>query len=85
MSLGYYLGAMPKSRSKRVKRQPPPKPKPKKSLPWVGTTFFVLLLAGATVIIANYMEVFDGEVANSRLWYGLGLISASFVVATRWH
>ncbi len=76
---------MPKSKSKRVKRQPPPKPKAKKSPPWVGTSFFVLLLAGAAVIITNYMGVFEGGTVNSRLWYGLGLISASFVIATRWH
>ena len=76
---------MPKSRSKRVRRQPPPKPKPKKSPPWVGATFFVFLLAGATVIIVNYMNVFEGGTSNARLFYGLGLISASFIVATRWH
>lgn len=76
---------MPKSRSKRVKRQPPPKAKPKKSPPWVGATFFVLLLGGATVIIVNYMGVLEGGTSNARLWYGLGLISVSFVVATRWH
>ena len=76
---------MPKSRSKRVRRQPPPKPKPKSSPPWVGTTFFVFLLAGATVIIVNYMNVFEGGTSNARLFYGLGLISASFIVATRWH
>jgi hypothetical protein len=76
---------MPKSRSKRVRRQPPPKPKPKKSPPWIGASFFVLLLAGATVIIVNYMGVFEGGTSNTRLWYGLGLISAAFLVATRWH
>ena len=76
---------MPKSRSKRVRRQPPPKPKPKSSPPWVGATFFVFLLAGTAVIIMNYMNVFAGGTSNARLFYGLGLISASFIVATRWH
>jgi hypothetical protein len=76
---------MPKSKSKRVKRQPPPKPKPKQSPPWVGTSFFVMLLAGAIVIIVNYMGVFEGGTSNTRLWYGLGLISGSFLIATRWH
>ena len=76
---------MPKSRSKRVRRQPPPKPKPKTSPPWVAAVFFVLLLAGTAVIIVNYMGVFEGGTANSRLWYGLGLISGSFIIATRWH
>ena len=76
---------MPKSKSKRVTRQPPPKPKPKVSPVWVGALFFVLLLAGTFIIILNYMDVFGGGTANSRLWYGLGLISTAFIVATRWH
>lgn len=76
---------MPKSRSKRVKRQPPPKPKPKKSPPWVPALFFTLLMAGVIIIIANYMGVFPDETSNPRLFYGLGLISGSFVVATQWH
>lgn len=76
---------MPKSKSKRVRRQPPPKPKPKTSPVWIGAVFFVLLLGGTLVIITNYMGVFEGGTANSRLWYGLGLISGAFIVATRWH
>jgi Cell division protein CrgA len=76
---------MPKSRGKRKKRQPPPKPKPKKSPPWVGVLFFVFLAAGVTIIITNYFGVYEGGTSNPRLFYGLGLISASFVVATRWH
>jgi Cell division protein CrgA len=76
---------MPKSRSKRVRRQPPPKPKPKTSPVWVGATFFVLLLSGTLIIILNYMDVFKDGTVNSRLWYGLGLISGAFVIATRWH
>jgi hypothetical protein len=76
---------MPKSRSKRKKRQPPPKAKPKKSLPWVGVLFFVFLAAGVIVIITNYFGLFPDGTSNPRLFYGLGLISASFVVATRWY
>jgi cell division protein CrgA len=76
---------MPKSRSKRVRRQPPPKTKPKKSPPWVGAVFFTFLLTGVTVIISNYLEILPIEVQNWALWYGLGLISVSFGVATRWH
>jgi hypothetical protein len=75
---------MPKSRSKRVRRRPPPKPKPKKSPQWVGALFFTLLLTGVAVIVGNYAELF-GPADNLRLFYGLGLISVSFVVATRWH
>jgi Cell division protein CrgA len=76
---------MPKSRSKRVKRQPPPKPKPKRSPVWVPALFFTLLMAGVIIIIANYMGVFPDETSNPRLFYGLGLISGSFIVATQWH
>jgi hypothetical protein len=77
---------MPKSRSKRVRRQPPPKPGPPKSSPrWVGALFFTLLFVGVIVIIANYVDAFPDGAQNSRLWYGLALISSSFMVATRWH
>jgi hypothetical protein len=77
---------MPKSRSKRNKRQPPPKPAaPKGSPSWVGALFFTLLIVGVIVIIANYVDAFPDGPQNSRLWYGLGLISSSFMVATRWH
>jgi hypothetical protein len=76
---------MPKSRSKRVRRQPPPKPKPKQSPPWVGALFFTLMAAGIIVIIGNYLSLFPNETANWRLYWGLGLISGAFVVATQWH
>jgi hypothetical protein len=76
---------MPKSKSKRVTRQPPPKPKPKTSPLWVGALFFTLLLTGVLVIIFNYLGLLPNENATWALWYGLGLISASFVVATQWH
>ena len=73
---------MPKSRSKRQRRQPPPKAKPKKSPSWVGALFFTLLLAGVITIIVHYL----GQGTESiQLWVGLGLISASFMVATQWH
>ena len=76
---------MPKSRSKRQRRQPPPRPKPKRSQEFVGPLFFTLLLTGVVVIIGNYVQLFEPVTANWRLWYGLGLIAASFVVATQWH
>ena len=76
---------MPKSKSKRVRRQPPPKQKPKSSPLWVGALFFTLLLVGVTVIISNYLGLLPGENQGWALWYGLGLISGSFVVATQWH
>lgn len=76
---------MPKSRAKRQTRHPPPKPKPKQSAEWVGILFFLLLGTGVVIIIGNYLSLFPGGVANWRLFYGLGLVSASFVVATQWH
>ena len=76
---------MPKSRSKRVQRQPPPKPKPKQSGPIVPTLFFTLLLGGTIVIILHYMGLLPGGTIPYQLWIGLGMITASFVVATQWH
>ena len=73
---------MPKSRSKRNQRQPPPKTKPKVSPPWVGGLFFTLMIAGVVIIISHYMT---GGIRPMQLWIGLGLISGSFIVATQWH
>lgn len=76
---------MPKSKSKRTRRQPPPKPKPKRSSPWVGALFFSLMGLGVVTIIAHYLGVLPGHQQPWQLWAGLGLISASFIVATQWH
>lgn len=75
---------MPRSRSKRkeFRRQPPPKPKPKTSPWWVGALFFALLGLGVATIIVYYLT--QGR-PTYGLWIGLGLIAASFAVATRWH
>ena len=75
---------MPKSRSKRVRRQPPPKAKPKRSAPWVGALFFTLLGAGVIIIVGNYIGLF-GATDNAKLWYGLLLVAGAFGVATQWH
>ncbi|HET7481492.1 MAG TPA: cell division protein CrgA [Actinomycetota bacterium] len=76
---------MPKSRSKRVQRQPPPRPKPKQSPPWVGAPFFILIGAGFMIIISHYLGVLPGGTQPYQLWVGLGLITVSFLVATQWH
>ncbi|HYY44481.1 MAG TPA: cell division protein CrgA [Actinomycetota bacterium] len=76
---------MPKSRSKRVRRQPPPKVKPKQSPAWFGPLFFVLLLGGATVIVTNYLGLYGGQTQGYLLWVGLGLIAVAFILATQWH
>ena len=65
---------MPKSRSKRVTRQPPPKPKPKTSPVWVGVLFFTLIGAGVVVIISHYLGFLPGGTQPYQLWIGLGLI-----------
>jgi hypothetical protein len=75
---------MPKSRSKRRRRQPPPKPKPKKSPIFIAPLFFTLLMTGVVTIVGNYVDVF-GSTSNWRLWYGLGLVTVAFFVATQWH
>ncbi len=76
---------MPKSHAKRQSKRPPPKAKPKRSSQWVGAALFTLLAAGMAVIIVNYLALFPGGTSNWRLFYGLALISGSFIVATQWH
>lgn len=76
---------MPKSRSKRVRAQPPPKAKPKVSPPWVGALFFTLIISGVIIIITHYLGSFPNGTQPFQLWLGLGLIAGSFVVATQWH
>ena len=76
---------MPKSRAKRTTKRPPPKAKPKRSSQWVGAVLFVLMAAGIGIIIVNYLDLFPGGTSNWRLFYGLILVSGSFVVATQWH
>ena len=76
---------MPKSRSKRTVRQPPPKAKPKTSPEWLGILFFILLGTGVVILVANYMGLFPGGFANWRLLYGLVLFCGALIVATQWH
>ena len=51
----------------------------------MGALFFTFLGTGVVVIIANYLGSLPFETQAWALWYGLGLISAGFVVATQWH
>ena len=44
-----------------------------------------MLLAGVIVIITHYLGVLPNGTQPYQLWVGLGLISASFIVATQWH
>lgn len=49
----------------------------------MAPTFFTLIISGAMVIVLNYMGIFGGTAQNWILFSGLGLMGASFVVATR--
>lgn len=75
---------MPKSRSKRQRRQPPPKAKRKHSPDWVAPLFFVMLVSGVVVIVSHYLGILPDGTQPWQLYYGLGLIAGSFVVATQW-
>lgn len=77
---------MPKSKSKRRKYQPPPKPKPPPSPAWVPVLFWTMLSIGFAMILTRYFlsEVFQLLDNDWFLWGGLGMLAASFVVATRW-
>lgn len=51
----------------------------------MGALFFTLIAAGVLIIITHYLGVLPGGTQSYQLFVGLGLISASFVVATQWH
>lgn len=52
---------------------------------WVPVLMFGLLIAGALVIIFNYMGWVPGGVSNWYLLGGLGLILGGIVTATQFH
>ncbi|HVF33247.1 MAG TPA: cell division protein CrgA [Acidimicrobiales bacterium] len=74
-------GAMPSSG-----RYTPPIPQEYKVSPrWVPITMGILLVGGMLTIILNYLSLVPGgEPSNAYLLGGLGLITAGFIVATRW-
>jgi hypothetical protein len=69
-------------------RYTPPAPKLEKPSPmWVPVLMFGLLLAGALMIVLNYLGLLptdSGEASNWWLLGGLGLISLGFVTATQY-
>lgn len=78
---------MPRSKSKRVRYQPPPKKNPKPSPRWFGPMILALMFVGVAVIVLNYMQLFPGTSQGAKnvwLWTGLGLIAVGFLGATRW-
>ena len=67
-------------------RYTPPIPQEYKVSPrWVPITMGILLVGGMLTIILNYLSLVPGgEPSNAYLLGGLGLITAGFIVATRW-
>ena len=67
-------------------RYTPPIPQEYKVSPrWVPITMGILLLSGMFMIILNYLNLLPGEdPSNAYLLGGLGLITAGFIVATKW-
>ena len=68
-------------------RYTPPIPKEfKVSPPWVPVLMFTFFILGFLVIVLNYLpHILPGSPTNSYLIVGLGLITAGFVTATRYH
>lgn len=67
-------------------RYTPPIPQEYKVSPrWVPIVMGILLVGGMLTIIGNYLNLLPGEdPSNAYLLGGLGLITAGFIVATRW-
>lgn len=70
-------------------RYTPPIPKEFRQSPrWVPVLMFSLLLLGMFVIVGNYLlgaSDIGLEPSNWYLFLGLGLITAGFVTATKYH
>jgi hypothetical protein len=67
-------------------RYTPPVPKEFKVSPmWVPILMFSLLGVGMLMIVTNYMGILPGGASNTYLLIGLGLITAGFITATRYH
>ena len=81
---GRTTGAMSPSASSG--RYTPPIPQEYKVSPrWVPIAMGILLVAGMLTIILNYLSLMPGgEPSNAYLLGGLGLITAGFIVATKW-
>jgi hypothetical protein len=66
-------------------RYTPPIPKSvKHSAPWVPYVMFALLIAGALVIVLNYIELLPGAASNLYLIVGLVLILIGILTATQY-
>ena len=52
---------------------------------WVPVLMFILLGAGALIIVLNYLGVVPGDTSNWYLVLGLGLILGGIITATNYH
>jgi Cell division protein CrgA len=67
-------------------RYTPPVPKEVKTSPvWVPVLLLALLILGMLVILLNYLGELPGGASNVYLLVGLGLITAGFITATKYH
>ena len=80
----HYLGAMPRSKSKRSRYTPPPPKKAPPSPPWVPVLMFTGFGLGVLIIILNYLNLLPGDASNGYLFLGLGFITAGFLLATQY-
>jgi hypothetical protein len=84
-------GGAPKPEPKAPVERPsgrytPPVPREFKQSPlWVPVLMFTCLGLGILVIIVNYTPLMPGGSNNLYLLVGLGLVTAGFIVATRYH
>jgi hypothetical protein len=74
---------MPVSKSKRSRYTPPPPKAEPPSRLWVPAAMFAMWGVGLAVVILNYTGLLFGDPANSYLILGLVLITAGFLLATR--
>ncbi|MGH9125173.1 MAG: cell division protein CrgA [Acidimicrobiales bacterium] len=67
-------------------RYTPPIPKVYRESPmWVPILLLSLLILGMLTIVCNYLGLLPGGAQNWYLFVGLGLITAGFITATRYH
>jgi hypothetical protein len=71
---------------KATGRYTPPLPRSLRVSPrWVPVTMFFFLITGMLMLIVNYFGVLPGGTSNWYLVGGLVLVTAGFIVATKYH
>ncbi|MEZ5171500.1 MAG: cell division protein CrgA [Acidimicrobiia bacterium] len=72
-------------RSRETSRYTPPSPKKAPPSPlWWAVTMFTLMVVGLLVVVANYLNALPGDFETRYLFLGLGLLTAGFVMTTRY-